>query len=124
MYLFKPGTFDVCTINSPTLNFMPGRGLHYAISFDDDKPQIVTLVPENFIAQNGNRDWEKSVADNARCSHTAHTIAKPGYHMLKIWMVDPGIVLQKVVVNTGGVKQSYLGPPESFYRVIRSNTGG
>jgi hypothetical protein len=123
MYLFEPGKFDVCTINSPTLNFMPGRGLHYAISFDDDTPQIVTLVPENYSAQNGNRDWEISVADNARTSHTAHSIAMPGYHVLKIWMVDPGVVLQKLIVNTGGVKQCYLGPPESFYRAIRSNTG-
>ena len=123
MYLFKPGTFDVCTINSPTLNFIPGRGLRYAISFDAEAPQLVTLVPANFSAMHGNMDWEKSVADNARYSHSTHKIAKPGYHVLKVWMVDPGVVLQKVVVNTDGVKQCYLGPPESFYRALRSNTG-
>ena len=120
MFLFKTGIFDVCTINSPTLNFMPGRGLQYAISFDNDTPQIVTLVPENYSAQNGNADWEKSVADNARYSHTTHKIAKPGYHVLKIWMVDPGVVLQKLVVNTGGMKPCYLGPPESFHRTVKS----
>jgi hypothetical protein len=29
-------------------------------------------------------------------------------------MVAPGIVREKIVINMGGVKPSYLGPPESF----------
>ena len=116
MYLFSTANIEVEAIFSPTLNFMPGRGLQYAISFDDNTPQIVTLVPEKFSAQNGNRDWEKTVMDNARFSVTNHTIDKPGYHTMKIWMIDPGPVLQKIVVNTGGVKPSYLRPPESFFR--------
>jgi hypothetical protein len=116
MYLFTAGNVDVEAIFSPTLNFMPGRGLRYAISFDDSEPQIVALVPEKFKAQNGNREWEQTVMDNARFSITKHTIDQPGYHTLKIWMIDPGPVLQKIVVNSGGVRPGYLRPPESFYR--------
>ena len=116
MYLVSTGAVEVATITSPTLNFVPGRGLRFAVSFDDETPQVVTLVPADYKAQNGNRDWEKVVGDNARSVSTTHTLAKPGYHTLKYWMVDPGVVLQKIVVDLGGVKPSYLGPPESFHR--------
>jgi len=120
MYLLDTGEAEVEGIFGATLNFMPGRGLRYAVSFDDDPPQVVTLVPQTYNAQNGNRDWEQSVIQNARYSRTAHRISKPGYHTLKIWMVDPGVVLEKLVVDLGGVKQSCLGPPESFHRAQRS----
>jgi hypothetical protein len=114
-YLFSTGAVDVATITSPTLNFVPGRGLRLAVSFDDEAPQVITLVPADYKAQNGNQDWEKIVGDNARTVHSTHTLANPGYHTLKYWMVDPGVVLQKIVVNCGGVKPSYLGPPESYH---------
>ncbi|MBE3084903.1 MAG: glycosyl hydrolase, partial [Bacteroidetes bacterium] len=120
MYLFNTGTFDITSIFSPTLNFMAGRGMQYAISFDDQLPQILTLVPENFNAQNRNTDWEKSVSDNARFSYSTHIINKPGYHTLKIFMVDPGVILQKIIVNSGGLKPSYLGPPESYYNPAKT----
>lgn len=118
MYFFSTGIFEITSIFSPTLNFMPGRGLHYAISFDNETPQLVTLVPDDYNAQNGNADWEKSVSNNARLSKSTHSISSSGYHILKIWMVDQGVVLQKIIVNTGGLKQSYLGPQESYNRPL------
>jgi hypothetical protein len=114
MYLFSAGTVAVNAIVAPTLNFLPRRGLQMAVSFDDETPQIVTLVPADYIAQHGNMDWEKCVGDNRRIVQTTHVLAKPGYHLLKIWMVGPGVVLEKLVVNLGGEKPSYLGPPESY----------
>lgn len=113
LYLFHAGDVAVETIVGPTLNFIPGRALRYAVSFDAAAPQTVTVVPAEFDARNGNRDWEASVRNNCRRIVSTHSLGSPGYHTLKIWMIDPGLVLQKIIVNTGGVKPSYLGPPPS-----------
>ena len=117
MYLFHPGKIKVETIIAPTLNFASGRGLRFAISFDDRKPELVTAVPKDYVVDNGVRDWEESVKDGVRKIITIQMLKTAGYHTLKIWMVDPGVVMEKIVVDCGGVKPSYLGPPESFYHL-------
>jgi len=112
MYLFDSGSAKVEIISSPTQNFVPGRGLRYAIAFDDRPPQTIDA-----LAQNSMRDWATIVKDSVRKTESSHTLAAPGYHTLKVCMVDPGMVLQKIIVNMGGERPSYLGPPESYRNV-------
>jgi hypothetical protein len=92
---------------APTLNFNSNKGLRYEVSFDGEKPQTI-----NF---NGHYRGElgKWQAEHLIHSNTKHTISKPGKHVLRFRVLDPGIVLEKIVINTGGLKPSYLGPPES-----------
>jgi hypothetical protein len=115
MQLFTAGEATTTLVLAPTLNFVPGRGLRVAVSMDDEAPQVVTIVPEKYDAQNGNRDWEESVRNNARRVTTTHSIASPGVHTLKVWMVDPAVVVQKIVVDTASSRRAvtYLGPEES-----------
>jgi hypothetical protein len=113
MFLFTSGKVGVNVTFAPTLNFVPGRGLRYAVSFDDEQPQIIDVVPKDFDARNGNREWEESVRNASRTVRSMHNLSKAGYHTLKIWMVDPAAVLNKIVVDLGGLKPSYLGPPMS-----------
>ncbi|MGB8491433.1 MAG: glycosyl hydrolase 115 family protein, partial [Bacteroidales bacterium] len=114
MNLFSSGEAGIRIILSPTLNFLPDRDLKIGLSFDDEDPRTVVVVPKDFNAMNGNRDWEQTVRDNARFIDLKQIITAPGYHTLKIWMIDPGVVIEKIVVDTGGVRPSYLGPPESY----------
>lgn len=111
MHLFSSGPVEVHAYLSPTLDFHATGGLRYAISIDDAPPQIVN-IHEGY----SERTWEKWVSDNVIVSTTQHSVEQPGTHVLKFWMVDPGVVLQKLVVDTGGLKPSYLGPPESYFR--------
>ncbi|MRR18951.1 glycosyl hydrolase [bacterium] len=117
MYLFSVGDFETVLHLAPSLNFLPDRDFKIGLSIDDADPQIITVVPKEFNAENGNRVWEKTVMDNTRYVKGTVNVKEPGYHTLKIWMIDPGIVLEKIVVNTGGLRPSYLGPPESYFRL-------
>ena len=109
MYLYETGAFHVEAVLAPTLNFVPGRGLRYAISFDDQPPQIVDALEHN-----SDRDWETAVSDGVRKVTSTLSVSAPGYHTLKFRMVDPGVVLEKLVISQGTVPSSYLGPPESY----------
>jgi hypothetical protein len=103
------GAVSVRATLSPVLAFSGAReGLRYAISVDDEAPQLVRVG-----ADPSTREWERAVADNQTLSVTRHVLPRSGAHTLRFWMVDPGIVLQKLVVDAGGARQSYLGPPES-----------
>jgi len=110
LYLFDGGDVAVRAIVSPTLD-VHAAGLRYAVAFDDQPPQIVNVAADTAL-----RAWERWVSDNAIVTVTRHRLAGPGAHVLHIWMVDPGVVLQKLVVERGQVRPSYLGPPESFHR--------
>jgi hypothetical protein len=110
IHLLHAGDLTVHACVSPTLDFTAGDGRRYAVSFDDGEPQIVNINADDSL-----RAWEKCVGDNINISHTRHQVAEPGPHVLKYWMVDPGVVLQRLVVETDNMPTSYLGPPESIY---------
>jgi hypothetical protein len=88
----------------PTYPANKEYGLRFAVSVNDDKPVIVS--------DNGKRD----VISNLLKKSAKLNIPGQGQYVLKIWMVDPGLVIDKIIINTGGVKDSYLGPPESVYK--------
>jgi hypothetical protein len=131
MYLFDSGKCDVEAILASTNNFVPGRGLRYAISFDDQPPLVVDA-----LADNSQKAWEEAVSNGVRKVTSTLTVDAPGYHTLKIRMIDPGVVLEKLVVgfadptarfsgisntNQNLIPDSYLGPPESYRQVTSSS---
>lgn len=110
VYLFNSGQIEVQTIVAPTLNFVPGRGLRFAISFDDKPPQTIDI-----LANSTHKDWQNSVKDGVRYALSKHQLSA-GQHKLRIYLIDPAVTIQKILINSGGLKPSYLGPPQSIYK--------
>ncbi|SEO33769.1 Glycosyl hydrolase family 115 [Mucilaginibacter gossypiicola] len=112
--LTDTGKVAITCFISPTLDFKNGDGLYYAVSIDDEQPQKV-----NITTKVDGRDWAETVSNNIRKLTTMHHISHAGKHTIKYWMVDPAVVLERVVLNTGGLQPSYLGPPDSGKRTDR-----
>ncbi len=113
--VFNEGGIGVKTYLSPSLNYQKNEGLLYAMAIDEEAPQII-----NMHEGETQPDWEypewwnNSVTDHIKVKSSSHTPIKAGTHTLKIWMIDPGVVFQKFVIDMGGLMPSYLGPPPSL----------
>jgi hypothetical protein len=47
------------------------------------------------------------------------TVGEPGEHVLRVFMVDPAIAVDQIVIDTGGLPAAaYLAPPESYHPVF------
>lgn len=112
LHLFSQGPIEIWVYHSPRNDVLANPGIRYAISLDGEQP-IVVPINQVTGAVPMNKSWERNTADNVTRTSTRHTIDKPGSHVLRYWRVDPTVILQKIVVDTGGLKASYLGPPES-----------
>jgi len=108
MQLQSEGKCQLTVFLSPTLNFNANVGLRYAVSFDGGKEQIVNF---NGIYRGELGQWQ---AEGIIKATTEHELSG-GKHVLRFRVLDPGIVLQKIVLDTGGLKPSYLGAPESEF---------
>ncbi|WP_215448521.1 glycosyl hydrolase 115 family protein [Streptomyces sp. ATCC 21386] len=99
---------------SPRNPALATGGLRYGVSFDGGAPQIVDI---NAVtgADDGvmNKQWARNTSDNVNVTVTRHAISGPGVHRLTFWMVDPTVVVQRLVIDTGGLTPTYLGPLES-----------
>ncbi len=93
---------------SPTQAYTPGRGLRIAVSLDAETPRITDL-----LADRSGSAWDRMVSDGVNQITIPLRGVTPGRHTLKLWFVDPGVVLQRFVLDFTDASPTYLGPRES-----------
>jgi len=111
VFFADSGEVKIDLVVGPTVNFLP-EGLRVGISVDGAAPQILTIIAKP-SASGSDASWANAVKDNARTLTSSHSFKTPGRHTVTIWMMDPAIVLEKIIIYKDKLPASYLGPIEN-----------
>ena len=116
-YTFTSASAATLTVYlSPSENANPNSPNKYSFSVDGGSPATVQPVPVG-DGSTQPAGWAEAVIQNAYVSKQNVGKLAAGRHELRLWLLEPTMVVTKLVVDVGGLKSSLMGPPES-YRVV------
>ncbi|WP_207534594.1 glycosyl hydrolase 115 family protein [Desertivirga arenae] len=114
-YTFDAGSVDVYTYALPTFPLSTDRPLGHETAAGETRYGV--CINDGAVSQPStsaieySQVWSENVLRNAAIKKSVLHINKPGKHTLKILCGDPGLIISKIVLDFGGMKRSYLGPP-------------
>ncbi len=84
----------------PTFSVEAGRPQRCALAWDNALPAIIS-----FPASTTERDrqWQTNVLRNITEAGFTNLIERAGQHLLNVWMVDPGIVIDQIRLGASGI---------------------
>ena len=133
-------TVTLCIGILPVQDVQPERGLRLAVQLDGQKPVVLDArqgfvdtfaeytkenlalspnlkplpeVEKNILLTGYGQERRNEVFDNMRWLTARLPVAGGGLHTLKIMMVDPEVVLERIIVNPDNAHPSYFGAPET-----------
>jgi len=140
--LSKKGKARICLGILPTQDINPSRGLRIAVGLNSQSPVVLDArkgfadtfseyTPENLsrsktlkAIQPANRDIKlisngerrNEIFDNLRWLDVELDVVQTGLQKLRVYMVDPELVLEQIVVNPDNRFPSYFGAPVKVHR--------
>lgn len=119
VYIRTPGQIDVVTQWAPTNGpeFQRATRVRYGVSFNNDTIKTVHTLPPDFRILSESNDitsWGSGVENAVHTAtvrdgdvcHSTHTVSAPGVYSLRIYQVDDGLVLYKILVGTNTLERA------------------
>lgn len=114
VWVRHPGPWKVIVRALPTWPIDSRRPHRIAVAFDQDAP-VISSFPVGVDERD--RTWQESVLRNASLATSTHDLGRPGLHTLNVWMVDPGLVMDTILMDGGCVQALGHGWPRETRRM-------
>ena len=108
-------TLELLLYFNMTLDIDPSVPMTYDILIDGNM-QTHKLIPESTNDGELPEGWAEAVQDCVwvkKHQFSGQNLG-PGAHVIQVGLKHFNMMLEKLVVNLGGVKENYLGPPPSY----------
>lgn len=101
-YTFTRRPAEITVYGLPTHPLNERYSLRFALSIDDRSPQVM-----DFKTVGRSEIWKLNVLSNtAQAVVTTDTI-QPGKHVLKLYAIDPGVIIDRITLDLGGLEDGY-----------------
>ncbi len=107
-YSFSSAAPKLTLFTLPTYPLNKNFGMRYAVSIDDGPVKIV-----DFKTVGRSEEWKQNVLRNEAIKEIELPQLQPGKHTLKIYAIDPGVVLDRILIRFGKIPGSYSVVPET-----------
>lgn len=93
-YTYSKGLAEITVFTEPTLPVNDSAGMRLALSLDDRQKHIISYKTEG-----RSEEWKQNVLSNhARCT-LKYNFMSAGWHTLKIYPLDPGVIIDQLMIN-------------------------
>jgi hypothetical protein len=103
-YTFTSAAPKLTVLSVPTHPVNNNFSNRYAVCVDDGP---LTLV--DFKTEGRSEEWKRNVLSNRAERKVQLQYLDKGLHKLKVYCVDPGVMLEEIRIDLGGLKQAYGG---------------
>ena len=101
-----PATVNIFTLPTHPLNNR--YSMRYGLSVDDGPVKIL-----DFRTFGRSEEWKQNVLSNRAERKIQMPLLEKGFHTLKIYAIDPGVILDEIRIDLGGLKKAYSSLPET-----------
>lgn len=110
-YSENSGYVTVYTYALPLFRKDRYTGTSYGVQIDGGNIHWETTASKEYSF-----NWKQNVIRNCAINTSKILIKHAGKHTLKLISGNPGMVIQKIVIDFGGLKDSYLGPKPTIIK--------